>query len=134
MAELHPSILVQETIDEFGYDPRTLSEYSSKRVLCKCVGCGTVRIAKKQSVREYCVKCVSKRLRVASTLNLNDGLIIDIIYTGSICKNRVFLQNNGCNIDTTSRILKLLNYPSNTITARKNKKSLQNHQSHFFYQ
>ena len=84
---LHPSILVQETIDKFGYNPKSLLPKSNKLVVCKCPKCSSVRSI--QALRLHgskftgtCRKCINYVKR--TEISLTDTAYVDMFYSISV--------------------------------------------------
>jgi hypothetical protein len=94
MSELHPAILVKDTIEKFGYDPIKLTEGSGKKVIVCCPECKTKKELKRQAVKNnwVCAKCSNirnaatararKKEQQFSTIILSDiKILADCVYT-----------------------------------------------------
>jgi hypothetical protein len=61
VVKIHPSILVKETIEKFGYDPRKIGKWSKLHVLRKCLQCGDTHSLRFVDIDGgWCHKCRSR--------------------------------------------------------------------------
>jgi hypothetical protein len=59
-------LLVQETIDKYGYDPNGLTNGSHKLVLFSCDKCGLIQENRLRYVQEFCKEC-----KIQATIDKN---------------------------------------------------------------
>ncbi len=63
-------LLVQDTIQQFGYDPRELSPASSRPVAVACGDCGSIRVVEFRNVDSLCRSCAGRRKWAAKRTTL----------------------------------------------------------------
>lgn len=147
---LHPGILIQETIDKFGYDPRNLSVKSKKLVILRCPKCKETRTGAFHScVKKLCQcrQCSPRTLSenkvyIPSAVNITNNLYAYLLYSCSVQHShdqsppylaggslnrpsRRQRTESGFSINQTSTILKHLGISAEGLTTDVFKKAVQ---------
>ena len=85
-------LLVQETIDRFGYDPRQLKQGSNKRIVATCDQCGKLRIVEFRWLNGHCPDCAKRRKRITTENSelkcSNCGKTLDYRSQKKFCSNQ----------------------------------------------
>lgn len=64
-------ILLNETYEEFGYQPSDLKPKSHKKILAKCDNCGKIRILPNYAYKGLCISCTLKKIERTEERNLH---------------------------------------------------------------
>ena len=61
------AILEEETFEKFGYYPKALAPYTTKKILVKCNNCGKIRRVERRAYRDLCHLCAMAELKHRDT-------------------------------------------------------------------